>query len=110
MIHATTIKGGYSDLPGQAEEVLMRAGGRAMALQTIRFGQVLATSAVCVFVSGTPAPESSGTTTPPTVDAGSGRRRVFLIVFGVGRIEGPVHPFDGAIEFLRERSWSISLY
>jgi len=31
------------------------------------------------------------------------RRRVFLLVFGWGHLDGPVAPYDGAIRFLRER-------
>jgi hypothetical protein len=31
------------------------------------------------------------------------KRRVFLVVFGAGRVEGPVHPHDGVGKFLRER-------
>ena len=30
-------------------------------------------------------------------------RRVFLIVFGNGRLQGPVDPYDGVLRFLRER-------
>ena len=36
-------------------------------------------------------------------EAMSKDRRVFLLVFGTGRLEGPVDPFEGAIHFLRER-------
>jgi VWFA-related protein len=36
-------------------------------------------------------------------DRPSRNRRVFLLVFGSGHLPGPVQPFDGAIEFLRER-------
>ncbi len=37
------------------------------------------------------------------------KRRVFLIVFGGGYLPGPVKPFDGAIQFLRERALPTDL-
>lgn len=61
--------------------------------------------AISTFASGSGSSRASGaaaTTTPADAPA-FGRGRVFLIMLGGGHIEGPVHPFDGVIRFIRER-------
>lgn len=52
---------------------------------------------IASFVDLNPAGVAAGAELRPD------NRRVFLFVFGAGYIEGPVKPFDGAIEFLRNK-------